>query len=87
MIVATILSLLGMAKIAAGTPRQAALIAGVGLLRPARRMLRLAGFTLLASSCAMVLTGADPARQFVSWIGTICLEALAVALLATLIAA
>lgn len=87
MITATVLSLCGTVLIATGTPRQAALVLKKCPREPTRRVLRLAGFALLASSCAATFASADPYRQLVGWIGMASFEFFAISLVATVLAA
>lgn len=80
MIAASLLALVGIALLAAGTPRQADLLFRAKLAEPSRRALRLAGLVLLAFSLGAALAGDDRARAFIGWVGVIGMEALAFAL-------
>ena len=77
-------ALLAIALLACGTPRQAQALFGDRLREPHRRGLRIAGIALLVVSLVLALAGGDRARHLVGWIGTIGIEALVVALFATL---
>ncbi len=83
MMIAALSALPGILLVAAGTPRQAAALSSHRLHQARRRALRLDGFALLLLSLGVATTGADRARHLVAWIGTIGLEAVAVALLFT----
>lgn len=85
MIAAALLALAGIGLIAAGTPRQAGLLARAGIGHARRKALRAAGAALLAVSLGVALTGDDRARHIVGWTGAIGVEAIAVALVFTLV--
>lgn len=76
--IASWISLPAIALLAAGTPRQTALLFGPHCHEARRRRLRQAGLALLALSFALVMVGDDRARHCVTWIGLAGLEALAV---------
>lgn len=87
MIAATLLAVLAVALLAAGTPRQAAEMFGKRAGRPARRAMRTAGWVLLASSLGLATAGDDRARLFIAWVSTVGMAALATALIFTLFVA
>ena len=83
MILAILLALLGVPLVAAGTPRQAAMLFGDRFGRSGRRALRLAGLACLAASLYASLRGDDRARHFIACLGAIEVVACAVALMLT----
>lgn len=87
MIAGDVLALPGIALLAAGTPRQAHLLSRRAFGHPGRKRMRAAGLVLLALSLALSLTGSDAARHAVEWVTAIGVEAMAVAMAFTLLAA
>jgi hypothetical protein len=84
MIAADILGAFAVLLIAAATPRQAGLLLGPRLDRRHRSMVRVTGMVALGLSFVLTLTMDDTARRVIGWIGLVGLEALAAALLFTL---
>lgn len=81
MTAALLVSFAAILAIALATPRQADHWLGRRWNTQRRRMLRWAGFTLLAVSFLLLPGGTESARALISWVGGLAVQALAIALL------